>query len=236
MKISGLIGAILFTIVSLEGFSQTPELSGSWSFSNGKMQEVLLFQDGYFTHTRFDPHGKEFMMTRGGTYVLQNPEMSVQFEFNSLNKEEIGQKRNFTWSLKDQDLIIDVNGRAEVWKRADNSSAPLAGVWKISERMSDGKLTPIHQSGTRKTLKILTGSRFQWVAIDPQAKSFSGTGGGTYTFKDGKYTETIEFFSRDNSRVGASLSFEGKIVDGNWHHSGISSKGDKIYEVWTKGH
>lgn len=233
-----LIGPILFTIMSLEAFSQKniPGLSGAWMLDIGKVQEILLFQDGYFTHTRFDQQGKEFSMTRGGTYVLQNAEMTVQFEFNSANQEEIGQKRNFTWSLKAQDLTMNVNGRPETWKRLDNSSALLAGVWKISERMADGKLTPIHQSGTRKTLKILTGSRFQWVAIDLQAKSFSGTGGGTYTFKDGKYTETIEFFSRDNSRVGASLSFEGKIVDGNWHHSGVSSKGDKIYEVWAKGH
>jgi hypothetical protein len=98
----------------------------------------------------------------------------------------------------------------------------------------DGKVAAIHQTGTRQTYKMLTGTKFQWVAIDPGKKQFSGTGGGSYTFKDGKYTENIEFFSRDNTRVGASLSFDGKLEDGNWHHSGLSSKGAKIYEVWSR--
>jgi hypothetical protein len=58
-------------------------------------------------------------------------------------------------------------------------------------------------------------------------------GGGTYTAKDGKYIENITFFSRDDSRVGASLDFNYEVIDGEWHHSGLSSKGDPIYEIWT---
>ena len=52
------------------------------------------------------------------------------------------------------------------------------------------------------------------------------------TFENGKYTEHIEFFSRDSSRVGASLGFDGKIENGAWHHSGLSSRGEPIYEIW----
>lgn len=95
-------------------------------------------------------------------------------------------------------------------------------------------MVPIHQTGTRKTLKILTGKRFQWFAIDPATNGFSGTGGGTYTFMNGKYVENIEFFSRDASRIGASLSFDDHLDNGEWHHTGLSSKGAKIYEVWSK--
>jgi hypothetical protein len=119
-------------------------------------------------------------------------------------------------------------------KRLDNGSAALAGIWRITSRMQDGKVTPIHQTGARQTYKILSGTRFQWAAINPETKEFSGTGGGTYTFSNGKYTENIDFFSRDSSRVGASLSFEGKLENGEWHHSGLSSKGDKIYEIWSR--
>ena len=86
----------------------------------------------------------------------------------------------------------------------------------------------------RHTLKLLTASRFQWAAINRETGDFSGTGGGTYSFANGKYTEHIEFFSRDSSRVGASLIFEDKLEDGNWIHSGLSSKGDPIYEVWAR--
>ena len=55
-----------------------------------------------------------------------------------------------------------------------------------------------------------------------------------YEFANGKYTEHIEFFSRDSSRVGASLSFVGKLENGEWHHSGLSSTGEKISETWGR--
>ena len=103
----------------------------------------------------------------------------------------------------------------------------------ITGRVRDGemsKMTP----GARRTMKILSGTRFQWIAYNVETGEFSGTGGGTYTTKNGKYTENIEFFSRDNSRVGASLTFDFSLEDGAWRHKGLSSKGDPIDEVWTK--
>jgi hypothetical protein len=109
----------------------------------------------------------------------------------------------------------------------------LTGDWRIIEREQNGKMIPI-QKGHRKTIKILAGSRFQWAAINTDTKEFFGTGGGTYTANNGKYTETIEFFSRDSSRVGNKLSFDFEVKDNNWHHKGLSSTGNKIYEVWTR--
>ena len=87
---------------------------------------------------------------------------------------------------------------------------------------------------SRRTLKLLTGSYFQWAAINIETGEFSGTGGGRYTFENGKYTEHILFFSRDASRVGMSLSFDDKLEDGDWIHTGLSSKGDPIYEIWSR--
>jgi hypothetical protein len=34
--------------------------------------------------------------------------------------------------------------------------------------------------------------------------------------------------------VEAQLIFDGKIEEGKWHHSGLSSKGGKIYEVSSR--
>jgi hypothetical protein len=82
-------------------------------------------------------------------------------------------------------------------------------------------------------MKILSGTRFQWIAYNTETKEFKGTGGGTYTTHDGEYTENIKFFSRDDTRVGASLKFNYELVDGHWHHSGLSSKGQPIHEIWS---
>jgi hypothetical protein len=86
----------------------------------------------------------------------------------------------------------------------------------------------------RKTIKLLSGQRFQWAAINTDTGEFFGTGGGTYSFREGQYTEHIEFFSRESSRVGMSLSFSGRVEGRNWYHSGKSSRGEPISEVWSR--
>jgi len=119
-------------------------------------------------------------------------------------------------------------------KRIDNGTpGKLQGAWLMSGRIRDVKEQTRDTSGPRKTMKILSGTRFQWIAYNTDTKEFMGTGGGTYTTIDGTYTENIEFFSRDNSRVGASLSFQYEVKENEWHHRGLSSKGKPIYEIWS---
>ena len=135
--------------------------------------------------------------------------------------------------MKDQDLILDHADKVN-WKKLLEPSTPLSGCWRITDRLGqDGILSAMPQ-GDRKTLKIMSGSRFQWFAINPRTKQFSGTGGGTYTLKDGIYTEKIEFFSRDKTRVGTELSFEASIQGPKWNHKGKSSTGNPVNEIWTK--
>jgi hypothetical protein len=64
--------------------------------------------------------------------------------------------------------------------------------------------------------------------------SFSGTGGGRNTAKDGNYTETITYFSRDNSRVGAMLDFKYEMLGNDWHHTGLNSRGEPMFEIWAR--
>ena len=159
--------------------------------------------------------------------------MKLLIEFDTRSSEEC-RKGNKFFSYGDrQQLLTDINGTQQSWARIDEGRDKLAGVWRITGRMVDGKINQM-QRGDRKTLKLMSGTRFQWMAINPATKEFFGTGGGTYTFIDGKYTEHIEFFSRDSSRVGATLAFDGSVKDGVWNHSGKSSKGEPLNELWTK--
>ena len=82
-------------------------------------------------------------------------------------------------------------------------------------------------------MKILSGTRFQWIAFDTEKKEFKGTGGGTYSTIDGKYSEKIEFFSRDSSRVGMELEFDYNIENGDWIHKGKTSTGNPLHEIWS---
>jgi hypothetical protein len=63
---------------------------------------------------------------------------------------------------------------------------------------------------------------------------FFGTGGGAFTSDNGKYVENIEYFSRDDSRVGAKLKFDYETKKGDWHHTGRNSKGEPLYEIWSR--
>ena len=209
------------------------ELKGAWHWEEGNEQQTVCFVDGYCVVAAFDMKGKKFLYTWGGPYKIDGKNLRIDLQFNTKQLELTGTTFSFPISWKGEQLQLALNGTPQLWKQIDKNDAPLAGVWRISGRKQGDKINEM-PLGVRRTLKILTGTRFQWAAINIETKEFFGTGGGHYTFEKGVYTEHIEFFSRDSSRVGASLSFEGKIEDGKWHHSGKSSKGDAIYEVWEK--
>src|SRR3546814_20160262 len=66
--------------------------------------------------------------------------------------------------------------------------------WLITGRVRDGemsKMTP----GARRTMKILSGTRFQWIAYNVETGEFSGTGGGTYTRSE-EHTSELQSLMR----------------------------------------
>lgn len=215
-----------------ENSSNESAINGAWRTQKNTIEQVLLLSDGYFMHTIFDKVNKQFIQSRGGTYQFSGNVLIATVEFNTVDKDQIGQQLSYSFVIKKDKLSSDLSGEKANWDLLDKVQGEISGTWRMSGRMLDGKIS-YNPPRARKTLKVLSGSRFQWAAINAETKEFFGTGGGSYTFKNGKYTENIEFFSRDNNRVGASLSFDGKLVDGNWHHSGLSSSGNPIYEIWS---
>lgn len=206
---------------------------GAWTFRDGDLVRTLVVIDDYFSFTEFDIAHKKFFYTTGGTARYADGTMTGTVEYHSSDKSAVG--KTYSWPLKmsGTTLILTRNGKDESWTMTDDGRNELAGNWRISGREQNGQMLEI-KPAARKTIKLLSGSRFQWAAINTETGEFFGTGGGAYTFTDGVYTEHIEFFSRDSSRVGMSLSFNGKVEGRNWHHSGKSSKGEPIHEVWSR--
>jgi hypothetical protein len=231
------IFALSFAFFALSIFfsfkKQADLVSGAWHAQNGTIENVFIFRDGYLSHTLFDKVNKKFIGTHGGTFKVENGKLNVNIEFDSESKDNIGTTKQFDISVSDKLLKLTINGEIKQWNRIDDGKGDLSGNWRISGRMNNGQIQSVQRSA-RKTLKLLSGTRFQWMAINPETKEFFGTGGGTYTFINGKYTENIEFFSRDSSRVGASLSFEGSVKDNIWTHKGNNSRGEPLHEEWSK--
>lgn len=210
---------------------------GAWegyhTSENGeKLKSVVIFSDEYQVITTHDSTTGKFISTNGGTWKLTGDTMTEKVEFDTNNSERVGTEVSFEVFMKDS--IMGIVGSEMQFNRIDNGTpGKLQGAWLMSGRIRDGKTESRDTSRPRKTMKILSGTRFQWIAYNTETKEFKGTGGGTYTTTNGVYTENIEFFSRDDSKVGISLKFNYSLVDDNWHHSGLSSKGDPIYEIWS---
>jgi len=207
-------------------------MPGAWERTlDGTNKQSLVLTDGYWSFTEYDAAQKSFVGTMGGAWSLSGTTISYTYEYSTfsdlLHKQLL--PAQLTSVTSDQLTLGSV-----VWSRVDNGTpGNLAGAWLITGRERNGAMSTI-TPGVRKTMKILSGTRFQWIAYNTETRAFLGTGGGTYTTKDGKYTENIEFFSRDDSRVGASLGFNFELKEGHWHHSGKSSKGSPIYEIWSQ--
>lgn len=196
------------------------------------MEVVKIIQDGYYAVGSKYVEKNEFHSARGGKFSLSNGKYTEVQDFNTDDPACIGEEITFQILFEGDKMTISDDTNTWVWERISDKRDELTGNWVMTGRQLDGELNR-NTPGDRRTIKILSGGRFQWVAFNSATQEFSGSGGGTYTAEDGKYTENIEFFSRDDSRVGASLEFDFEVKEGEWHHSGKSSTGNDIYEIWS---
>ena len=225
MKLLTYLHAILYG-----GLLIGQDLSGAWSSSQGKIQSVLIITQNHFSITRYESEPAIFISTSGGIWDKVDDKVIMNWEFDTSSPEKVGTQTT-------ANLIQSKNNiqwKGTFWISIDKGQpGALQGAWPITGRESGGIISE-RIPGARRTMKILSGTQFQWIAYNIKTKEFFGTGGGTYQTINGQYTEEISYFSRDSSRVGAQLQFEFKLIDGKWHHSGKSSKGKPIYEIWSK--
>ncbi|HJO70490.1 MAG TPA: membrane or secreted protein [Flavobacteriaceae bacterium] len=181
--------------------------------------ERLIIDSEYLVVTEFNKTSGAFVKTYGGYYEIEGDSYQVSLEFNSDFEKD---------SIKSIELTKDNN-----WRNISKPKSMLQGKWVMSGRYNNGEFRTRDTNIPRKTMKVLIDGFFQWIAFNTETFRFSGSGGGEYEAVDGKYIEKIQYFSRDDSRVGAELDFNYEVKEGNWHHSGLSSKGNPINEVWT---
>jgi len=223
-----LVAKLFTAVLILFHFAHTTEaqsLQGAWKGEHS----VLIMTNGFFSYSDFSQD--DFNFTFGGSYSkASDGQLSLEYEFHTSDPDMVGKSVPMDFKSEGAKLWL---GEKQYSKIDDGQPGELSGAWLFYNRVRDGKMgNPRYADNPRKTMKILSGTRFQWIAYNDSTGSFHGTGGGTYTTQNGKYVENIDFFSRDNSRIGASLEFDFEIKGDEWHHQGLSSKGDPIYEIW----
>jgi len=230
-----LFALLLTPLLTLGQSKDLISLQGAWettvSEQEGEVNYIAIVADKYVSVTRFSKRSGMFYGTSGGAVIAEDGVLKLTYEYFSSDPSLVGTVGEMEYAMDGNNLKVE--GFMNRWKKLDSGKpGALANAWLITGREREGKMTK-RKPGPRKTMKILSGTRFQWIAYNVETKEFMGTGGGTYTTVDGIYTENIDFFSRDNSRVGASLEFDFELEEDDWHHSGLSSKGSEIYEVWS---
>jgi hypothetical protein len=211
---------LLFTLlISIGLHAQVYEFSTT-AEDGTPLQHRILMDEHYIVETVFASTPAKFVKTLGGFYTKNGNTLVVaQLEFNS-NYEKDGLKSN-TWTPNAQ------------WIKKSNAALDLNGKWLMAGRVTSEGERRRDLSGPRKTMKFLVDGHFQWIAFNTESLAFFGSGGGTYSATEGTYTEQIEYFSRDNSRVGMALSFQYDQKGKDWYHKGKSSKGDPMHEIWS---
>lgn len=235
IRFAGVFAAVLLMTQGLVAQAQpAASLKGAWELTSEgtTLKKVVIATDNYLMQTTYDTAQNQFVASTGGHFTLSQDSITLTLDFHSSNGQLAGNKYTLPLKVLEDSLrLTNEYGSEEIWHRIDRGNGELAGCWQITQRQQQNEMHTL-PDGDRKTLKILSGNRFEWAAFNTATGAFSGCGGGTYTFENGKYTEHIDFFSRDSSRVGMSLTFNDSVQDSLWHHRGKSTKGAPVYEIW----
>ena len=228
---------LLFTLI-FSLFSNAQSIIGAWErihiSSEGKeLKSIVIFSEAHQSLSIIEINSGKLIHSNGGSWQLNGNTMTEVVEYDTDNPERVGKQVVFDIELSNNKLEIIGTNRA-FYRIDDGSPGKLDGAWLMSARFRNGLMQERDINRPRKTMKILSGTKFQWIAYDTSSKKFIATGGGSYTTVNGKYSENIEFFSRDSTRIGMKLEFEYSLENGNWNHKGFSSKGNPINEIWSK--
>ena len=176
------IPLIILLIVSQ--FLNSQSINGAWekykTNSEGTNDRyVAIFSNGFNSSTVYNNINGKFISTNGGSWYINGNLLTQKIEFDSKNPERVGLTITSKIELKENKMKIISTG--ETWTKIDDGTpGKLKGAWLMSGRIRDGVKSMRNIDRPRKTMKILSGSRFQWIAYNTTTKQFMGTGGGTY--------------------------------------------------------
>ena len=210
------------------------ELTGAWETATPDGRTVMINTGKVFSVATYNVTGKRFISSYGGTYRIENNMLVQKIEWNSADSTQVGKELTADASVAGGRLMI--KGRKEGWTRLDDGTpGALLGAWVITGNYRNDSVSKrANPFFPRRTMKVLSGKYFHWIAYNVQTKSFANAGGGTYTTGGGKYTENIEFFTKTGESVGKTLVFDYSFVDGDWRHKGQKSTGGAMDECWSK--
>jgi len=153
---------------------QAQSVIGAWeryhtSETGEELRSVVIFTEGYQVLTTYHAKTGKFIHSNGGSWKLEGDIMTEKVEFHTDNAERVGTEVSFEVVVTD--TTLGIAGSDIQLKRIDHGTpGALQGAWLMSGRVRDGKTQSRDTTRPRKTMKILSGTRFQWIAYNTETK------------------------------------------------------------------
>jgi len=233
MKRIAIISIALLLGVTTGSFTKfQPSITGAWINKEGDDERTLVCCGGYVFMVEYNPVNTAFNYAGGGRYTEKEGVIIFEYEFSKKKDEQenIGIPATMKFSITGNKLtVFGTDSSKNLLTRIDDGSGELAGIWQLKSRSNNGKMEETKEP--LKTLKILSGTLFQCVTFNTVTNEFLGCYGGRYTYKDGKYTERIQFYWKKSDKVGTAVSFDASVDGDKW----TIKQSVTIKEEWIKG-
>ena len=117
---------------------------------------------------------------------------------------------------------------------AQTKSSDLLGAWKlVSYKYGDSPIQFTTES--IQHIKLITKSNFIWVQFPARDRLAREVAGGTYSFNDGNYTESIDFGGYTmESYINRNQVYKVNVENGKLYLYGVMTDNQKIEEIWER--
>jgi len=217
-----------------ETTSENHALIGAWELmsQNGQVvadRKIRIITSGYFVDADFSAFDKRFNGATAGTYTIEDGKLKETYLVSSRDPAMVGTTEIYDYTIIGQSLQKNGHRKGRRWLESwsiikEEHDLPLTGTWSLGSASEDQP---------RKSWKILSGGRFQWIYFNANTGEYYGTMGGFYDINESSYTEHYEFYPQDTSKVGTSKSFTMELDDKGWHLSGTESD-NSAKVVWVQ--
>ena len=212
------------------------DLQGPWGKEENGVKTLVLITDSLISVAAYNENEKQFLYTWGGTYVMQDGQIRLQYEWHSKDSNLVNTISFFSLQFQKRSTQLNIGNELKGLRTlGKNKSGELQGAWIISGNYTDGVVrkrpNPFYP---RRTMKIIVGDYFQWVSYNVVNKKFFDAGGGKQSHGNGQYSEQIAYFTKTAASVGKQLLYTYALNGDDWRHTGQKSTGGLLDECWTR--
>ncbi len=208
--------AAIATLATGPGWSPDP-LIGAWSGQDSRdgraIEVVVIFTAAHQVAVWFDPVDGEVVHTNGGLWSRSGTRVTEIVEFDSDNPGRVGSSVSFDVDLSDTELSI-VGSDMRLTRVDGGDQGRLEGAWLLFERLEAGRW--IASESSLRTVRLMSGERFQQVVYDPESGRLVSTLGGTYVTGRDELVETVEFRRSPPNAGGPQVRYSLRQDAGNW--------------------